>query len=119
MIPPSGEKSRGRRDRDRLGFGRTSNRRELLRVPILVAVNFVACQHWSVILYTYNRALQKPALGGVPKSTIVHAIEEQVLPDNHALEITSHFPISMPPNCTIAVAAIPQLSCEKLREYAL
>jgi hypothetical protein len=37
-----------------------------------------------------DRALQQSALGGVPKSTIVHAIEEQVLPDNHALGITSH-----------------------------
>jgi putative oxidoreductase len=61
---------------------------------------------------THHRALQQPAFSRVPQSTVVLAIEKKVFPNNSTLEIICYFPISMLPNCTIAVAVILLLSCE-------
>jgi len=62
-----------------------------MSVPLIVAVNFIGRQDWSVILQkTHNRALQQPAFGGVQESAAIRAVEEQALPDNYSFEIVCH-----------------------------
>ena len=54
-------------------------------------MDFVGRQHWSVILQDADHGtVQNPALGGVPESTVIRAVEEQVPPDNNPLEFVRH-----------------------------
>src|SRR5215469_17629584 len=62
-----------------------------MSAPLLVAVNFVGCKHWSVILQNaYNCSFEQPTFGGVQESAVIRAFKEQVLPDYDALEIIAH-----------------------------
>jgi hypothetical protein len=77
-----------------------------VREPVLIAMDFIARQHRSLVFQnTVRGALQQPACRA-PETTTVPAVDQQAFPDNYTLQIVCHFAVSLPGNCTIAVVLL-------------